>query len=50
MCITDPIAGMGALKKSTIWGVSATHNNTKELLPSFKEHFTGEYTEAAKRC
>jgi len=48
MAITDPIAGMGALKKSTIWGRSATHNNVKELLPSFKEHFTGQIQEVPK--
>ena len=50
MAITDPIAGMGALKKSTIWGRSATHNNIKELLPSFKEHFTGQVQEVPKKC
>ena len=50
MAITDPIAGMGALKKSTIWGRSATHNNVKELLPSFKEHFTGQVQEVPKKC
>ena len=50
MAITDPIAGMGALKKSTIWGRSATHNNVKELLPSFKAHFTGKVQEVPKKC
>ena len=50
MAITDPIAGMGALKKSTIWGRSATHNNVKELLPSFKAHFTGKVQEVSKKC
>ena len=50
MAITDPIAGMGALKKSTIWGRSATHNNVKELLPSFKAHFTGTVQEVSKKC
>jgi len=47
ICIADPIAGIGALRLSTIWGVSATHNNIQEMLPSFKEHFHAEIREHA---
>jgi GR25 family glycosyltransferase involved in LPS biosynthesis len=47
MSIMDPIAGMGALRKSTIWDRSATHNNIEEMLPSFIEHFTSDIREKA---
>ena len=42
MAITDPIAGMGWLRGSTIWGKSAMHNNTRQMLESFKSNFVGK--------
>ena len=45
MAITDPICGMGALRKSTIWRYSATHNNLQGMLQSFKQNFIGDLRE-----
>lgn len=41
MAITDPICSMGWLRESTIWGKSASENNTKQMLQSFKDNFSG---------
>lgn len=42
MQITDPIAGIGWLRGSTIWGQSAMHNNVAQMLDSFKDNFEGK--------
>jgi len=47
--IIDPIAGIGWLRKSTIQGWSATHNNIEEMLESFKENFDSTLREMPKR-
>jgi GR25 family glycosyltransferase involved in LPS biosynthesis len=45
MAITDPICALGWLRESTIWGKSASENNVKEMLYSFKSNFTGNIIE-----
>jgi len=40
IAMTDPICAMGWLRDSTIWGRSAIHNNTGQMLESFKTNFT----------
>lgn len=49
MCITDPVASIGWLRRSTIQGWSAPHNNFEEMLESFKNNFDGPIREAVRR-
>ena len=45
MAIVDPICALGWLRDSTIWGKSATENNVREMLKSFKDNFSGDIVE-----